>query len=167
MKRAKHAEKGMWIISLVLLSIAVTMFAVRAIGPEPLPTNQVLTTAAWDAFKSQDYSKAISKAKECVDEFRGSADREQDTLLSKKEALPPVGKVSEAQRQAIIARGLLNDVATCYYIIGRSAEFLGQLDIARDAYMHTVRYTYARTWDPAGWFWSPAEVAKDRLANLR
>lgn len=143
------------------------LFDVRTAGPEPQPKNVVLTTAAWSAFNAKDYLHAITKAQECIDKFRGSADREQAELEKEKAPPLPKGKVTEVEKQAIFVRGLLNDVGTCYFIIGRSAEYLDRKDIAQEAYTHAARYTYARTWDPGGWFWSPAEAAEDRLAGLK
>jgi hypothetical protein len=39
---------------------------------------------------------------------------------------------------------------------------------AGEAYQAAARYPHARCFDPAdgGFFWSPAEVASDRLAQL-
>lgn len=130
------------------------------------PTNVALTAAAWDALNGEDYSEAVAKATECIREFRASADREQSRLENGGVPLPPTGKVSEAVKQAVLARAMLNDVGTCYYIVGRSAEHLNQNDNARSAYASAIRYRYARCWDPQGWFWSPADAARDRLAVL-
>jgi len=165
--KASLAEKGLWVIGVVFFLVSGSIFGLRAPGTERQPMNVALTTAAWDAFNAKDYSKAIAKAQECIDEFRGSADREQAELEKQKVPLPPKGKVTDAEKQAILVRGLLNDVATCYFIIGSSAEYLGRIDLAREAYGRAAKYTYARTWDPGGWFWSPAEAAGDRLMNLR
>jgi hypothetical protein len=167
MRNSRAIERTMWIIGAVLISISAALFVVRAAGPEPQPKNVVLTTAAWNAFNAKDYSNAIAKAQECIDEFCGSANREQAELEKQKVPLPPKGKVTEAEKQTIFARGLLNDVGTCYFILGRSAEHLGRKDLAREAYGQAARYTYARTWDLGGWFWSPAEAAEDRLAGLK
>lgn len=167
MRNNRAIERTMWIIGAVLVLISAAIFAVRAAGSEPQPKNVALTTAAWNAFNAKDYSNAIAKAQECVDEFRGSANREQTELEKQKIALPPKGKVTEAEKQAIFDRGLLNDVGTCNFILGRSAEHLNRKDLAREAYGQAARYTYARTWDPGCWFWSPAEAAEDRLAGLK
>ena len=166
MRNGGVIEKTMWIIGAGLFSISAAILVVRAAGPELQPKNVVLTTAAWRAFNAKDYPQAIAKAQECIDEFRGSADREQAELEKQKVPSPAKGKVTEVEKQAIFARGLLNDVGTCYFIIGRSAEYLDRKDLSREAYTHAARYTYARTWDPGGWFWSPAEAAKDRVAGF-
>lgn len=160
-------ERVMWLLGVLSISVSFAILALRATTGEPQPKNVVLTTAAWNALNAKNYVAAIAKAQECVDEFGRSADREQSDLEKQKTPQPPKGKVTDAERQMILARGLLNDVATCYFIIGRSAEYLGRMDLARDAYGRASKYPYARTWDPGGWFWSPAEAAADRLAGLK
>jgi len=82
--------------------------------------------------------------------------------------LPGVGSVSNNEAEEILKRGLLNDVATAFYIRGASAEEVGNRDLAIASYSGAVRYTYARTWDPKyKTFWSPAKAAQDRLRELQ
>jgi len=76
-------------------------------------------------------------------------------------SLPPKGRVSDAEKNTIFSRGLLNDVATCFLIKGRSAENLRRKDAAKHAYAAATKYKHARCWDLKGWFWSPAEMAAD------
>jgi len=132
----------------------------------PEGINTVLTEEAWDAYNRRDYKAAIEFADKCINEFLGSAMREQEELMAKKVPLPPIGAVSNQERQVIVARGLLNDVATCLYIKGRSLEAEGQKEQAVKVYKDTAKYTYARCWDPKGWFWSLSEGALDRLKML-
>ncbi len=128
--------------------------------------NTVLTNQAWEAYNRRDYKAAIESADKCINEFLGSAMREQEELVAKKTPLPLVGPVSNKEKQVIFARGLLNDVATCLYIKGRSLEAEGQKEQAVKAYKATAKYTYARCWDTQGWFWSLSEGALDRLKML-
>lgn len=127
---------------------------------------------AWDAFNKKDYEKAISFANDCIDNFGKAAYRIQKELDSLKLPLPPTGSVSAAEKDKIFKRGLLNDVATAHWIKGRSAEYLYRQGgpkkeeykkMAEEAYKETCKYKHGRTWDPKGWFWSPCEVASDRL----
>jgi tetratricopeptide (TPR) repeat protein len=154
-------------IGLLLIIISVGLFAGRAFSSGKNALNVELMAAAWDAFNEQDFSRAIANAEKCIGEFRGAADREQDSLEKAGTPLPPKGKVANDAKALILSRGLLNDVATCYYIKGRSAQELGRRDEARGAFEAAAKYTYARSWDPQGWFWSPAEAAKDRLASMK
>ncbi len=129
--------------------------------------NTVLTTQAWEAYNRRDYKAAIESADKCIKEFLGRAMRDQETLAAKKTPLPPIGAVSNQDKQVIFVRGLLNDVATCLYIKGRSLEAEGRKEEAVKVYKETAKYTYARCWDTQGWFWSLSEGALDRLRMLR
>jgi hypothetical protein len=71
-------------------------------------------------------------------------------------------------------RWAVNDVATAYFVKGRAAEYLLKKQknqkykqIAQEAYQSAMKFTYARCWDPQGWFWSPAEAAGERLPLLK
>lgn len=127
---------------------------------------------AWEAFNATKYENAIKFADPCIDEFSKAAEREQKRLEDANTPLPPTGKVSGAEKSTIMARGLLNDVATALYIKGRSAEYLYRKGgaaaatykkTAEETYEATCRFKHARTWDNKGWFWSPCEAATERL----
>ena len=128
--------------------------------------NEKATAAAWEAFNSNKFEAAITNAVLCIEEFRGAATRIQ-TKLEKEKAVVPNGAVAKEEEKKIHENGLLNDVATCYFIKGRAAEKLKRNEDAKKAYQEAKKYTYARSWDPSGWFWSPAEAAADRLDSLR
>jgi tetratricopeptide (TPR) repeat protein len=165
--RFPRSTKATLAIGLLLLFLSAGLFAGRVLSSGKHTLNVELTTAAWDAFNKKDFARAIANADKCISEFRGAADREQNSLEKAGTLSPPTGKVSNEEKTLILSRGLLNDVATCYYIKGRSAQELGRRDEAMDAYKAATKYTYARCWDPQGWFWAPAEAAQDRLATMK
>jgi len=111
---------------------------------------------------------AITNADSLIGNWSGMASNQQQALVNANEPLPPTGHVTLDQKNAIVAQGLINDVGTCYFIKGRSLEYLGQADLARTAYRVTTNYPYARTWDPRrdGFFWSPAEASLGRLGQM-
>jgi hypothetical protein len=157
----------MCVLSFALIVVPSACAAQGDTG-QPHARNVVLTTGAWVFLNAKNYTAAIEKAQECIDEFDTAASHEQAELEKAKAPLPPKGRVPERERQRIFERGLLNDVATCYYIAGRAHESLRHNQLARDAYQRAASYTYARTWDPAtSSFWSPAEVAARRLKGLK
>ena len=80
--------------------------------------------------------------------------------------MPPTGKVSPAEGEEIFARGPLNDVAGCYFLMGEALKALYRLDEAKEAYKGAQKFSAARVWDPNGWFWEPALKASDRLYKL-
>jgi tetratricopeptide (TPR) repeat protein len=131
------------------------------------PLNVRLTNAVWKAFNAKDYHRAIKRADECIDEFEPAALREQRDLEEKNTPPFPEGKVDENTKSALLKRGLLNDVATCWFIKGRSLEKVGKKQEAINAFKHAERYSYARTWDPElQGFWSPEKGAKERRLYL-
>ena len=151
---------------LVNAGIAVLSF-IPAAGQQPC------LKEAWDSFNKKDYSAAVRAADDCIDQFAARAQRDQDALVTTRRALPKVGAVSDLEKSDVFGRGVLNDTGAAYFVKGRSAEFIGKqrpksnyINIAQQAYQRCVELTYARTWDPQGWFWSTSEACKDRLNAL-
>jgi tetratricopeptide (TPR) repeat protein len=164
---SQFTGRSFWTV-VILLAAATAVFAARSSGTQNrTPLNSQLTSQAWQSLNKGDYRRAIESARKCIDEFRDGANRAQAQLEKEHAPLPPVGKVLAADKKIILARGLLNDVATCFFIMGRAAEYLGRKEDAKQSYQAASKYTYARCWDPKGWFWSPAEVASDRLSRLQ
>jgi len=163
----QRSTKATVAIGLFLILISLGLFAGRALSAGKNVLNNELVSAAFDALNKDDFPRAIANADRCISEFGGAADQEQDKLEKAKIPIPGTGKVPDQEKQVIFSRGLLNDVATCFFIKGKAAESLGQQGIAISSYEEAARYTYARCWDPNGWFWSPSEAAKGRLAGLK
>jgi tetratricopeptide (TPR) repeat protein len=152
----------------VAMLVCLLWVGAAAVGAQQLPLNAQLTVSAWDLFNKGEFERAIEIADKCLNEFRLSAEREQAALEKAKAPLPPTGSVPDNVRKAILARGVLNDVGTCWFIKGRSAENLGRREVARQAYEAAKKFTHARCWDPRGpFFWSPAEAAGDRLSLMK
>lgn len=166
-RKPKSKIKIAILIAVVLLVSSVATFS-YLFWESTVPLNVRLTTKAWRFYNKGKYDMAITYAERCINEYKGGANREQHKLGQERASLPPVGKVSDKQeREKIWERGLLNDVATCFYIKGRSLEALGQRQEAIAAHGETSKYTYARCWDPkVKIFWSPAEASLDRLQIL-
>jgi hypothetical protein len=130
------------------------------------PINERLTSSAWDEFNKRHYQAAITAADKCIKKFRDDADGIQ-ARLEKDKAVVPTGNVSDDQKKVVFQNGPLNDVATCLLIKGQAAQQLRQKADAKAAYKAVLKYTYARAWDPQGWFWSPAEGAAEKLEELK
>jgi uncharacterized protein YjbI with pentapeptide repeats/cellulose biosynthesis protein BcsQ len=124
------------------------------------------TSDAWSLFNKGQFDAAYKAGVDCALKSVRDANQKESALVEKKAPLPPTGAVSDEQKQAILAYGALNDVATCFWIAGRSAEQLKNTEAAKGLYKSATKYKYARTWDPDGWFWSPAQDASDRLVKL-
>ncbi len=62
----------------------------------------------------------------------------------------------------------LNDVATGVFILGEAYRMNNKNDDAIKAYNRVISdYFYAQCWDPQGWFWKPAEVAQQKIAEAQ
>jgi hypothetical protein len=161
--RLSHLRKVVHASICLLVAAIVVVQGIRA--------EEQCLKDAWKAFKTEVYQDAIKFADKCIDEFRKAADRAQEEI--NKDDEPPTGGVSDAEKTKIFSRGLLNDVATAYFIKGRSAEHLYRKggakastykEMAEQAYKATCRYKHGRTWDPENKsFWSPCQAASDRL----
>jgi hypothetical protein len=61
----------------------------------------------------------------------------------------------------------LNDVSTCLFIQGEAYRRAKMNDEAKDVFQKLIdNYTYGQCWDAKGWFWKPAEAAKEKLAAI-
>ena len=124
-------------------------------------SSQTLTTKAWDALNGRDYMTAIKYTQKCVELYETAA-REMQALLREQ---PPSG--AEKTNDQIHANWALNDVGTSYYIRAEAFMELGREDDALMAYRKVMdQFYFAQTWDPKGWFWSPADAASTKVATL-
>jgi hypothetical protein len=138
-------------------------------------TSEDYVKQAWELYNKENYSGAIDKAQNCIYYFQGKANDEEKSLADNHEAIPPTGDVDATQKQKIVKRGQLNDVATCYWIVGSSHEhlYLGknkkdskekdakERDAAVEAYKAGCKYKYARTLNKDQQsVWSPAQESR-------
>jgi hypothetical protein len=131
------------------------------------PAHQVLATRAFKAYTAKDYGEAIDAALECIADFKIPAQTIQKRLREQNLPEPPTGKVKPEMREEIHRNGPLNDVATSYWILGRSLEKKGKKAEAIQALRACAALTYARCWDPdQEIFWNPPEDADGRVKDL-
>jgi hypothetical protein len=62
-----------------------------------------------------------------------------------------------------LCANVLNDVGACLFVKAQAAEKLGKTKETLAAYQQLVELSYARVYDPNGFFWSPADAATARL----
>ena len=75
--------------------------------------------------------------------------------------------VNTQDKEKVFANWALNDVGTCYFILGQVLEKSGDKKGAVEAYKKlTEKLPAAQCWDPKGWFWKPADAAKGKLKAL-
>ena len=118
-------------------------------------TSETLTGKAWTALGSGDFDACILYAKKCIQLYKKNAEEMQGNL----EGYAPKEKAFDYWA--------LNDVGTCYFIIGEA--YMGKNDAkaALEAYKTLVdKYYYAQCWDPKGWFWKPAVAARGKINKI-
>ena len=118
-------------------------------------TSETLTTKAWQALGSGDHDAAIVYARKCINLYRKNANEMQGKL----EGYAPKEKAFDYWA--------LNDVGTCYFIIGEANMGKNKTKSALESYKILVEeYSYAQCWDPKGWFWKPAVAARGKINKI-
>jgi len=111
---------------------------------------------AWNALNEKTPAKAQVFARKCIDSFGTQALAMQKTLTE------PTSVKEETEKL-----WALNDVGTCYFILGQSLEADGKKKEALVAYKTLVdTLPYAQCWDTKGWYWKPADAARDKVTAL-
>lgn len=124
-----------------------------------------MANSAWGMLNEKRYEDAIEAADLCVITFEEEANRIQDDLTEKAVPEPTPSQIRlESERDEVFSRGLLNDVAACYYVKLAAATALEESsDYLCEVYRSLSRYSHALVWDPRGWFWSPVTAAPNEL----
>ncbi len=119
--------------------------------------SSTLVAKAWDALAKGDIESVLAYTNKCVELYAEPARKMQDSLSDY-----PAGK-----NEDIFKMWALNDVATSYYIQAEAYRKANMDDEAAEDYNKVIKeYTYGQIWDIKGWFWKPAEAAKEKLAIL-
>ena len=167
-------DKRLRIVVLAGLAVIIGWIAATPAETQPAPDpcvstdgrrsdNEVWTTNSWGFFNRRDYQGAVANAGACIDNWSSAATQIQARMGSN---CPIEGAATAEQQTAIHRNGVLNDVATNYWILGRSHQALGNRAEARAAYASCAALPCARTWDPRGWFWNPATDCANRARQL-
>ena len=118
-------------------------------------SSMTLTSKAWDALNAGDFAAVEAYATKCISLYEAKA-VEQQALLT-----------DFAPKDKAFDSWALNDVATCYFILGKTRAAQGRTSEAQEAWDTVVRrFGYAQCWDPKGWFWKVAQGAKDQLDGM-
>jgi len=118
-------------------------------------TSQTLTTKAWQALKQNDHKGVELFTKKCVELYEGNAKKQQAALTN----FAPKDKAFDSWA--------LNDVATCYFILGDSLVAQKRYQEAKATFQRVVDdFGFAQCWDPQGWFWKVAVAARGRLNKI-
>jgi tetratricopeptide (TPR) repeat protein len=119
--------------------------------------SSTLATKAWGALAQNDIESVLAYTNKCISLYAAQAAKMQSGLKD----------YATGSNDDIFKFWALNDVATSYYIQGEAYRAANMKDEAKEAYTKLVKdYTYGQAWDPKGWFWKPAEAAKEKLAMM-
>ncbi len=114
-------------------------------------TSKTLTTKSWNCLLSKDYKGVELYANKCIKLYEAEALKMQSLQTT------PVNQGAEAVNWA------LNDVATCYYLLGELNLIQSNDPIAKEMYGKAAQFGFAMCWDPQGWYFKVGETAKDKL----
>jgi hypothetical protein len=119
-------------------------------------SSETITTKAWEAYNAKNFPVAKGYAGKCIELYQAKAVEMQKALTA-----PATEKLEVHKSWA------LNDVGTSYLILGQSLEAEGKAKEAVAAFKFlTENLSYAQCWDAKGWFWKPAEAARERVKAL-
>ena len=115
-----------------------------------------LVSKAWAGLSSGDIEAVLAYTNKCIELYGEQARAMQKDLKDYVTGEP----------KDVHAKWALNDVATSLYIQGEAYRKASMKDEAKEAYQSIVdNYSFGQTWDLKGWFWKPAEAAKEKLAR--
>ncbi len=157
-------------VLVAFLFIAVTASGVwadeaKVVAPEVSPQVQAynfgdyrsstMVSKAWAALEKNDIEAVLAYTGKCIELYAEHARQMQADMKDY-----PAGANDD-----IFKFWALNDVATSYYIQGEAYRKANMKDESTEAFNRLIKeYTYGQAWDPKGWFWKPAEAAKEKLA---
>ena len=120
-------------------------------------TSSTLTTKAWKSLEEKKYDHTIKFAKKCIEMF------EKDAVKMQSELKEPVS----GDKETVASKWALNDVGTCYFIMGQAYEKMKNKKKALESYkLLAKKVSFAQCWDPNGWFWKPMDAGKKRIKQL-
>ena len=115
-------------------------------------TSETLTGKAWESLGAGKYKDVEIYVKKCIDLYGKNVVEMQASLND------------YASKEKAFDYWALNDVGTSLFILGRAYYVQGKSAKAKEVFQEVLeKYTFAQAWDPQGWFWKPAEGAKDQI----
>jgi hypothetical protein len=118
-------------------------------------TSNTLTIRAWESLNHKDEKGVLLFTERCIQ-------------LYEQEAKQQAGALADyPQRANIDMYSKMNDVGTCYFIRGEFFKYKKDWQKAKESYQALIgQYPFTQYWDPRGWYWKPAEIAKDEIRKI-
>ncbi len=157
-----------FIVSVAALALLPTS-PLPAQGPAPSPaaapaakldfgdfSSSAITSKAWGTLEAKNYDDTVAYTGKCIEMFGAKATEMQKALTA-----------PTTDKDQTFAQWALNDVGTCYFIQAKALEGQGKTKDAIASYKVLAdTLPFAQCWDVKGWFWKPADAAKERLKAL-
>ena len=119
--------------------------------------SSTLASKAWDALEKNDIESVLAYTNKCIELYAEQAKKMQAGLKD----------YASGTKEEIFKLWALNDVATSLYIQGEAYRKANMKDESKEAFNKVIKdYSFAQTWDVKGWFWKPADAAKEKLAMI-
>ena len=119
-------------------------------------SSETLATKSWQALDAKDYAAVEAYAKKCLSLYEQKALEQQASLMA------------FAPKEKAFNYWALNDVGTCYFILGESLMAQQRYKDAKAAFERVVNdFGFTQCWDPQGWFWKVATASVGRLNKIR
>ncbi len=119
--------------------------------------SETLTAKAWEALAEDDIEAVLAYTNKVMELYGAQAQQMQESI----------DEFVSGPKEDVYALWALNDVSTSLFIQGEAFRKANMVDEAKEVYKKLLNeYTYGQSWDDNGWFWKPAEAAKEKLAML-
>lgn len=116
-----------------------------------------LSTKAWDALSKNDLDAVLAYTNKNIELYGKKAKEMQESLKD----------YAKGTNDEIFSYWALNDIATSLFIQGEAYRKAGMLEEAKAAYQKIINdYSFGQCWDTGGWFWKPADAAKEKIAMI-
>ncbi|MBZ0165390.1 MAG: tetratricopeptide repeat protein [Candidatus Omnitrophica bacterium] len=148
--------KMKWMILMGLLVALLNPTRVLAVDFGDLQS-RTLVTKAWQAYAAEDYQTVNALAEKCLDLYAPEAARMQADLKAY-----PAGS-----QEDIYKYWALNDVATILFVQGEAYRRTDNAPEAAASYQRIINeFFFGQAWDNKGFFWKPAEAAREKMLIL-
>ena len=119
--------------------------------------SSTLVGKAWESLEKSDIESLLAYTNKCIELYAEQARKMQGELKD----------YPKGANEEVFKYWALNDVATSLYIQGEAYRKANMKDESKEAYNTLIKdYGFGQAWDTKGWFWKPAEAAKEKLAMV-
>lgn len=118
-------------------------------------TSETLTRKAWESLTASNVTNTEIYSQKCITLYEKDAKKQQESLTN------------YASKEKAFDYWALNDVGSCYFILGEAYSKNKEWQKAIDSYQKVINdYFYSQCWDSRGWFWKPAVAARGKLNKI-